>query len=211
MSAQRVLAFVALQRRPLLRQFVAGSLWLDSSEARAHASLRSALWRLNRCGLKPIEIDCQRLRLGDDVEVDVFEAEVAARRALASPTGEGLEVDPATLAGDLLPDWYEEWTLLERERYRQLRLEALDTLCERLVEAGRLGDALAAGLAAVAGGPLRESGHRALVRVYLAAGNTGEAVRQYRLCRRLLGDQLGLEPSERMKELIGLIDAGATC
>ena len=211
MSAQRVIAFIALQRRPLLRRFVAGSLWLDSSEAHAQASLRSALWRLNRCGLNPVHVDDQRLRLDDHVEVDLYQAEATARFALAGSSVEELEIDPTTLGTDLLPDWYDDWTLLEREGYRQLRLQALDTLCEQLVRAGRLNDALAAGLTAVAGDPLRESGHRALVRVYLAAGNAGDAVRQYHLCQRLLGDELGLEPSERMQELIGTLEAATVC
>src|SRR5688572_24208060 len=56
MSAQRVLAFLALHERPLQRSYVAGSLWLDLPEARAHASLRSALWRLHRCGHSLVEV-----------------------------------------------------------------------------------------------------------------------------------------------------------
>ena len=48
LSAQRVLAFMGLRRGPLSRLYVAGQLWLDSTEERASASLRSALWRLNR-------------------------------------------------------------------------------------------------------------------------------------------------------------------
>jgi DNA-binding SARP family transcriptional activator len=207
MSAQRVVAFVTLQRRPLLRRYVAGSLWLDASEERAHANLRSALWRLNRCGVEPVAADDQQLRLADGVKVDFYEAEAAARRALVGPPEEVVDIDPSGLAGDLLPDWYEDWALLERERHRQVRMLALDTVSERLLEAGRLSEALAAGLAAVAGDPLRESGHRAVVRAYLAGGNTGEAIRQYRFCRRLLADQLSLEPSEQMQELIGRLEA----
>ena len=199
MSAQRLVAFVALQEYPVLRGFAAGSLWPDTSEERAHANLRSALWRLHRCGHRVIDASGDQLRLGTDVRVDFRETEALARRALL---GDAVELEPAALAGDLLPDWYEEWVLLERERFRALRLRALDALCERLIVAGRLDDALDAGHAAVAGEPLRESAHRALVRVHLAEGNTGEAIRQYRLFRRLLLEHLGLEPSGRMEELM---------
>ena len=45
LSAQRLLAFLAFQERPLLRLHVAGNLWPDSPEARATANLRSSLWR----------------------------------------------------------------------------------------------------------------------------------------------------------------------
>ena len=47
-SAQRLAAFLALHERPLQRIYVAGSLWLESTEEHANASLRSTLWRLGR-------------------------------------------------------------------------------------------------------------------------------------------------------------------
>jgi len=86
-------------------------------------------------------------------------------------------------------------------------LHALDTLCERLTTGGRLEEALEAGLCAVAAEPLRESAHRAVVRVHLEEGNTAEAIRQYRLCRRLLKEQLGVEPSPRMLQLFEEVHA----
>src|SRR5262249_2572307 len=45
-SAQRLLAFLALHRHPLMRVYVAGTLWIDSSERHANACLRTTLWRL---------------------------------------------------------------------------------------------------------------------------------------------------------------------
>jgi DNA-binding SARP family transcriptional activator len=203
MSAQRLVAFVALQEHPVLRAYAAGSLWPETSDERAHANLRSALWRLHRCGHRLIDATGDQLRLGSDVRVDLRETEAQARSLLCgNGNGDAVEFDPGAFAGDLLPDWYEDWIMLERERFRALRLRALDALCERLILAGRLDDALDAGHAAIAGEPLRESAHRALVRVHLAEGNTGEAVRQYRLFRRLLRDGLGIEPSGRMEELM---------
>ena len=208
MSARRVVAFVAIQDRPVRRSYVAGSLWLDSDEERAHANLRSALWRLHRCSRRLVESHGTLLTLGGDVAVDLREIEALTRRAACA--SDGAEVDPALLTADLLPDWYDDWIVFERERFRQVRLTALDALCERLTRAGQLGAALEAGLAAVAGEPLRESAHRAVIGVHLAQGNVAEAVRQYRLCRRLLVEQLGVEPSERMHELMRGLDGPET-
>ncbi len=143
-----------------------------------------------------------QLSLDPGVVVDLREAERLARHALDRTNGSDLDVDTSKLSGDLLPDWYDEWVVYERERFHQLRLRALDALCSRLADAGRLDGALEIGLAAVADDPLRESSHRAVMRVHLADGNIAEALRQYRLCRRLLNEQLGVEPSERMKELV---------
>jgi hypothetical protein len=72
--------------------------------------------------------------------------------------------------GELLPGWYEDWVLVERKRLRQLRMHALEALAEKLTEAGRYGVAMPAAYAAVRADPVRESAHRAVVRVHLAEG-----------------------------------------
>src|SRR6202165_6018040 len=50
-TAQRVVVFLALHQRPLQRVYVSGMLWPNSTEDRAGASLRSALWRLHRLAI----------------------------------------------------------------------------------------------------------------------------------------------------------------
>ena len=195
-SGQRLLALLALQARPLERLWVAGTLWIDATEERAGASLRSALWRLPQPGgTAMVEASTTHRRLAGDVAVDVDE--LAARAERDDP-----DLEPSVLARDLLPDWYEDWVVLERERLRQLRLHALEALCRRLTQAGRFGAAVQAGLAAVAGEPLRESAHRTLIQAHLAEGNPGEAVRQYHLYRRLLAGELAIEPSAAIRELV---------
>ena len=203
-SAQRVVAFLALHERPVLRPYVAGTLWLDWPDTRAAGNLRSALWRIQRQAPGLVEADGHKLQLEPCVRVDLREAEKFARSELArSPS----EIAPQALALDLLPDWYDDWVLLERERFRQLRLRALESRCTRLTAAGRFDEALEAGMLALAGEPLRESAHRVLIGVHLGEGNAAEALRQFRLCRRLLLQQLGVEPSPRMLELVAGLDA----
>jgi DNA-binding SARP family transcriptional activator len=203
LSAQRLLAFVALHERPLLRVYVAGTLWIDASDERAGASLRSSLWRLNRPGHALVEATSTHLRLAPGVHVDVHGASALARRLLDGGAGaEELDAASALLGGELLPDWYDDWLLFERERFRQLSLHALEALSELLVRAGQLARALDAALSAVRAEPLRESAHRALIRVHLAEGNRGEAQRQYELCRRLLRERLDTAPSPQLDALV---------
>ena len=204
--AQRLLAFVALRERPVLRAYAAETLWLESTGDRACGSLRSALWRLRRPGYELIHVSAGRLQLEPWVVVDVRELVGWARTVLDAPDA----VDELPMAnelgdaalGDLLPDWYDDWLVLERERLRELRVRALERVCERLTVIGSFGQAIEAGLAAVHAEPLRESAHRCLIGVYLAEGNQAEALRAYRVYRDLLRAQLALNPSARMEDLV---------
>jgi DNA-binding SARP family transcriptional activator len=203
MSSQRLLCYLALHDRPLLRVHVAGMLWPDATEDHARGNLRSALWRLNRADLTLVHATSSHLRLASNVVLDVRETTMLARCVLDhSLDVRDLDPTAATLGGELLPDWYDDWVVLERERFRQLRLHALEALCERLTKAGRFGQAAEAGLAAVAGEPLRESAHRVLIKLYLAEGNRREAVRQYRLCADLVREELGMEPSMQFEDFL---------
>jgi DNA-binding SARP family transcriptional activator len=202
-SAERVLAFLALASRPVARSRVAGVLWLDGSEQNAAKSLRTALWRLNRSGAHVLSARDDPLRLGRDVAVDVAELEAQAIALVHGPDPDGLARLPRLVeAGELLPDWDEEWVVADRERYRVLRLEALERGAIALLEAGHLGEALFAALAAIESDPLRESARRLVVQVQLARGNTAEAIRTYREYRSLLQQELGIEPSRAMEQMV---------
>jgi len=201
-SVQRLLAFLAFSERPLERVYVAGTLWIDASEERAFASLRSALWRANRHAIPLVNTESSRLALAPGIRVDLRAAAEQARSLVDGSAGDDVTLDSFALAGDLLPDWYEDWVLLERELYRQLRLHALEALATRLTALRRFEEAVEAALTAIANEPLRESAHRTLIRVYLAEGNPSEALRHYEQFRVLLDERLGLVPSLQLEELV---------
>ncbi len=210
-NAQRLLTLMALQEGPVARLFVAGTLWPESTEERAGANLRSALWRLRRPGVALLESVGSALRLPDGVTVDLRRAIRCGRRLLdpADPWCPTMaEVVRLGLTKDVLPDTYEEWATVEREAFRQLRFHALDALCRRLAAQRRYADAVEAGVRAVECEPLRETAHMALISVHLAEGNAPEALRQYDRYRALVGQRLGLEPSSQMKQVVhNLYDA----
>jgi DNA-binding SARP family transcriptional activator len=203
LPAQRVLGFLAVQDRPVPRDFVAGTLWIDSTEEHATGSLRSALWKLRQCGDQLVEVSGRHLRLSPRVTVDARRAADWARRLL-DPAVIITDDDIAQIprSGDLLPGWYDDWVLVEREWLRELLLHALERLCNGLLQEGRYGQALEAGHAAVRMEPMRESGHRSVISVHLAEGNQADALRQYHLFRNLLRHELRLEPSTQMDELM---------
>jgi DNA-binding SARP family transcriptional activator len=206
-SMQRLIAFLAVHKRPLLRGYVAGTLWMDFTEARSQANLRTTIWRLEQFSVPLVERSLSRVTLARHVMVDVRELDRLGHKLL-DPSEELSAAElgaPALtmLSADLLPGWDDDdWVVCERERLRQIRLLALEAMACRLIDLGRHGQAVAAALAAVRTEPLRESAHRALIRAHLAGGNCGEALRQYHEYRALLDAELGLEPSAILENLI---------
>ena len=204
LSAQRLLAFLAFHQHPTLRVHVASSLWPDNPLACSAASLRSALWRLRRPGLPVVFATSTHLSLADGLVVDAREVVATVRRLTDQSTAcRAEDLDPMPLTEHLLPDWVaDDWVMLERERVRQLCLHGLEALCERLLALGRHAEAVDAGLAAVHSEPLRESAYRMLISAHLAQGNRYEALREYQRYRRLLQEELGIEPSPLITRLV---------
>lgn len=205
-SAQRLVAFLALREQSPSRAHVAGVLWPETSTERANANLRSALWRVHKACAQLIVASPQQIVLAPDVIVDVRTAVAGAHRILdkADPCDDILNVEMlSAMSADLLPEWYDDdWVIAYREQYHQLRMHALEAMCERLTAARRYGEAVQAGLTAVRAEPLRESAHHALVKAHLAEGNRFEAARQYDACRHLLRSELGVEPSPALQALL---------
>ena len=191
------------------RATVAGTLWPNASQMHAYASLRSALSRLGTAAQEVIVITAADLTLAPAVVVDLREARALAHRLLdpvAPPPAADLSAGAIrTLSADCLPDWYEDWAIIESEEWRQLRLHALDALALHLTAAGRFGDAVAAALAAMRAEPLRESACAALIRVHLAEGNQSEAIRAFEQFRILLARELGIGPTPGLRALLSAL------
>lgn len=199
----RVLASVALRDRAQTRAELAGRLWPDTTSDRALGRLRTALWRLQRTGRRLLAVTSRDVALDPEVAVDVRDlTELTHRLPQAPPADDDGLLELLTEAGELLPDWDDEWLIADRERMRQLRLHALEQLSERLASEGRFGLAVDAALMAIADDPLRESARRTLIRVHMAEGNVHDAVAQYGAYRAIMRDDLGLDPSPQMEALM---------
>lgn len=189
-----------------MRASVAGTLWPDSTEEHAYSNLRSALTRLTRLTRDAVVVTPLDLCLADDVAVDIRESRALAHRLLdpsATLRERDLSSDAVSaLSIDVLPDWYDDWVLIEAEEWRQLRLHALEALADRLLAEHRFGEATGAALAAVRAEPLRESARAMVIRVHLAEGNQSEALAEFNRYRALLRAELGLEPTPRLCELV---------
>lgn len=203
-ASKRLLAFVTLHGGRVARRHASGTLWPDVPERRAAGNLRSALWRLNRSGVQLIDADKAGLTLHDGVRSDVELVTAWADRLDAgSATTADLAVQlPGAAALELLPGWYDDWALSERDQLQHRILHALERLSGELAARGRAWEAVRAAMLAVSIEPLRESAQHALLEAHLAQGNWSEAAHQFEAYRRLLGNELGVEPNPALAELL---------
>jgi DNA-binding SARP family transcriptional activator len=204
-GSKRLLAFVAIQTGRLDRRYVAGSLWPGGDDNRASGNLRSSLWRLRKAHIDVIDADKWSLGLGRGVRVDLDEIESWARRMVSGIPAEGdfNEITAKAGALDLLPGYYEDWAITERERVRQQVLHGLERMSRLLRERGRYGEAVEAAMTAVFCEPLRESAQRVLIEAHLAEGNVVEARVTYRRYAQLIRRELGIEPSPELRAMVG--------
>jgi PAS domain S-box-containing protein len=108
-------------------------------------------------------------------------------------------------------DPYADWCAEERERLRELFLDMSTTMARACAQRGRYADAAQICRKALVREPCRESLHRALMEYFVRSGRPDWAAAQYRRCKRILEDELGVAPmaeTQRLYESI-LADAAA--
>jgi DNA-binding SARP family transcriptional activator len=201
-QAQRLIAFITL-RKSVRRDEARCALWPDIPDDRAGARLRTSLWRLGEPGRGVLKSTTNQLSLAENIDVDLRNWMALAYRILDQPSSVAiLDLAPLRQCGDLLPGWYDDWVLFERERARQLQLHVLEMVAEELIGLGRPAAALEFAMRALQMEEMRESAHRLIIRVHLSEGNVGEARRQFESCRQILRDELGIHPSAKLRDLI---------
>lgn len=202
-GSKRLLVYVALRRR-VNRAAAARALWPDVDPSRAAGNLRSAVWRLRCAGIEVLRSNPDgSLELAADAWVDLWALRQSADQLLDGGGG----VDAGFLTGavealDLLPGWYDDWIVAERDGLRTRVLAALDALAHQLLRAGRGGEAVDVALVSVGADPMRESSQTILVAAHLSEGNFCEARRAYRTYCRLLEAELGIAGTERIERLL---------
>ena len=211
---------LANRARPVSQDHLMGWLWPDSSLKKARWSLNSAVHGLRKllagCPSSPSGVSYVLLeegyyRLGPDVrvatDVEEFDEHYERGRRLE---GKGrfeeanAEYEKAVelYRGDyLLEDLYEDWTMVERERLANAYVDMLDRLAANYIETGRLGESIGACYRTLEKDRCHEDSHRLLMTCYARMGQRDRAIRQYRLCEKVLGQEYGTSPSPETRHL----------
>jgi predicted ATPase/DNA-binding SARP family transcriptional activator len=216
--AQALFIYLSCQPERHRRESLMALLWPELPPASAQQNLRQNLYLLRQSipdvnslddGLVPLILaDHSTLQLNPAAAVEVDVQRFTALLGRKQRTPDQLAEAVALYRGDFLADFYlpdsepfEEWAAARREAFRRLALEALDSLTASALEEGGYGEALAYARRQLEIDNLRESAHRQLMLALAGSGQRSDALAQYETCRRLLVEELGVEPAPATVEL----------
>jgi alpha-glucoside transport system substrate-binding protein len=183
-----LLVYLLISGRPQSRQHLVNLLFEQSNDPRG--ALRWTLSQLRK-NLGPDAIHADRQEISFNFKCDHW-LDVTAFEAGATDLYRG-ELLEGIYLRDARP--YNAWLLVERERLRALYQAGLE---QRLQEQQGVEDAAALEQTAqrlLELDNLREDWHRALMTAYARQGRFDAAKVQYELCRRILVEELHLEPA----------------
>ncbi|MBC8102752.1 MAG: tetratricopeptide repeat protein [Cytophagales bacterium] len=213
-----LLAYLALYReRDHPREVLLDTLWPDSDLSAARNSLSVALNSLRRqiepeatlgaASIGSILIaDRSTVRLRPDAIItDVMEFESAREAGARAESDEQTITDlilaAALYTGELLPGYYDDWVLAERERLADSYLQILRRLSALLMQRGDFDRALNYAHLAVQADPLSETSRRLLMRLYAALGRPAAAREQLHELEQLRKAQGEAPPTAAIREL----------
>jgi len=201
-KTQMLLAYLASDaEKRFPRNKLASLIWVDRSEEQARHSLRQCLFALAKsiggAATSPVVADRHQVSLNPDiVGVDTWRFE----RLLAEGTPEAMRNAVALYEDDYLAgvgfedETLDAWCAAERTRLRDRFYDTLAKLASHYADTANLDRAIETGRRLTNLDPLREDGHRTLMRLYSRAGRRAEAINQYRLCFETLRRELNVEP-----------------
>jgi DNA-binding SARP family transcriptional activator len=214
---QELLSYLLIHRgRPHSREALATLLWGDTSTEKSKKYLRQALWHLhaalnsNGNGTDVLMVDHDWLSLNprsnlwtdvSDFERAFTAAEGVAGRQLDAEKAQSLKDAVTLYSDDLLPGYYQDWVLFERERLQNMYLLMLDKLIVYLQFHGEYEVAQGYGVTILRYDPARERTHRQLMHLYSLAGDRTSALRQFERCALALKQELGVRPERKTVEL----------
>jgi DNA-binding SARP family transcriptional activator len=215
---QELLSYLLIHRdRPHSREALASLLWGDTSTEKSKKYLRQALWHLHAAlnsnsenGPHVLMVDHDWLSLNPcsnlwtdvaDFERAFAGAEGVAGRQLDSEKAQALKEAVTLYSDDLLPGYYQDWILFERERLQNMYLVMLDKLIVYLQFQGEYEVAQGYGATILRYDPARERTHRQLMHLYSLGGDRTLALRQFERCVLALKQELGVKPERKTVEL----------
>ncbi len=201
-----LLAYLVIEGRPVARNYLAELFWPDAPAAEGRGHLRRALHDLLQKAPGMLLTDYATAQFDPALagQTDMAHFEALRRRgdmpaleaAAALCRGQFLE----GLALDDCPT-FENWLVVERETWLRRATETLECLLRDHVGARRFDLALGLAWQLLRLDPWREERYGQLMTLLARSGDLAQADKVYRRYRRVLIQELGLEPSTEIEAL----------
>ena len=213
--AQSLLSYLLINSgKSFRREKLAGLLWPETSDANARNNLRQAIWRVRK-SLETNNSESQPFFLVDDLTVAFnadanFSLDVVRLEAKVedeTPLVELIEI-VSLYEGELLPGFYDDWIILERERLQSLFETRMDLLINRLVKMQNWSEVIEWSERWIASGSVPEPAYRNLMIAHAGRGAMSSVAAAYQRCEEAMRDELGLEPSEATQVLFEQLKSG---
>lgn len=188
---------------PTSRARLAAHLWPDSDEKKARGNLRQTLSRLRKLMGADLVDSGDPLQLSDCVDTDLDEL-LRGGDLPASPSWSGLLGGLDFSDCDELASWIDSAGV----RLRKALLARLEAEADRLEQGDRPADAFALAERIAELDALSERVHRRLIRLHYLAGDRAAAIEAFERCRKLLLEELGVEPEGETLTLLRLVERG---
>ena len=210
--AEALLCYLAITGTVHTREALATLLAGETSDEQARKSLRNTLAALRELESEYLHITRQTAAFN---RASRYWLDVETVQAALAAVGPDTDLRFIRAAVDLYQDEllagfavrdapaFDEWLLLQREQLRDLVIRALDFLIAGYTRRGDHADGIACATRLLALEPWREEAHRQLMLLLARSGQRSAALAQYETCRRILADELGVEP---MDETIALYE-----
>jgi DNA-binding SARP family transcriptional activator len=199
-----LLAYLLLHRHRMhSREKLAALFWGGVSDQKARHSLRTALSSLRKeIKAELLITNRETVQVNPDISVWV-DAQQLEMDSTAASKGEPKDLQDAIALyrGDLLVDFYDDWILRKRLHYRNLYLDLLLHMTQLMRSRSEYERAIGYAKRVLQYDPADERAHQHLIFCHLANGDRGAAVRQYEDCRRVLQEELAVEPSSETTAL----------
>jgi two-component SAPR family response regulator len=210
-KAEELVAFLLHHRgRPVARDEIIEALWPEMDADRAaknfHATSHYVRRAMREKGLGEILIHLRgsyELRC-DEVQCDMlrFDDLRESARRQGPEEIEALEEMASLYQGAYLGDKGYDWALESRAFYEREFSRLQLVLAERQAAGGDLPAACGTLQRLLEHNPLAEEAHEKLILLYLKTGDRKTAVEQYKNYKKRLLDELGVQPADRLKELL---------
>ncbi|MBG0786408.1 MAG: HD domain-containing protein [Anaerolineaceae bacterium] len=192
----------------LTKEQVGLYMWPDASTEELDIKFKNTLYRLRSAVGKQVILLAEGMYRFNPMQeyaydVEIFLTSIQRANEVEEPRQKIKHLSHAIqqYGGDYLPEVDDYWAIPDREKFRQMYIDALYAIANLYFEKEVYKSALRYCHQALTEDNANEEVHRLAMKIHAVTGNKAEIIRQYEACRQELEEKFDVEPSEQTQLL----------